>query len=176
MHLPRTRPLNRTLPALAAAALLAPALMAGCARTAAAGVQTAATSATAAGAPVPASAIARLTAIARHAATLNDDRHPAWITAVLTTHARALTSATPGDTVPGSARTRVYLITMRGHFTDRLASGPPGSSAPTGRYLSLVVDARTFTGLDFGLSAGPPPVPPSSLGPVTYLSGQAATR
>jgi hypothetical protein len=42
----------------------------------------------------------------------------------------------------------------------------------TSHYLSLVVDARTFDGLDFGLSHGPPPVPPSSLGPVTYLTGR----
>ena len=48
---------------------------------------------------------------------------------------------------------------------------PPGGKAPTGRYLSLVIDARTFAGLDMGLSDRPPPVRPSSLGPVTYLTG-----
>jgi hypothetical protein len=31
------------------------------------------------------------------------------------------------------------------------------------------LDARTFQLLDFGLSPGPPPVWPASLGPVTYL-------
>jgi hypothetical protein len=163
MHLPRIRrPLtSRALAALAAAAIMAPALLAGCAQAMAAG-----------GAPVPASAIARLTALARRTAALNADPAPAWITVVMTTHAKALTSATPGDTVPGSARTRVYLITMRGHFTARMASVPPGAKLPTGRYLSLVVDARTFDGLDFGLSHRPPPVPPASLGPVTYLTGR----
>ncbi|HUZ37621.1 MAG TPA: hypothetical protein VMV17_14965 [Streptosporangiaceae bacterium] len=35
-------------------------------------------------------------------------------------------------------------------------------------YLSLVVDAKTFRVLDSGLSPEPPPVPPASLGPITY--------
>jgi hypothetical protein len=63
----------------------------------------------------------------------------------------------------------VFLITMRGHFTAR---GATGSQAPTGRYLSLVIDAKTFQGLDFGISPKPPPVPPANLGPVTYLTGR----
>jgi hypothetical protein len=124
-----------------------------------------------AGTPVPASAIGRLTAIARRAASGNGDPSPAWITAVETTRAKALTSATPGDSVPGSAHVKVFLITMRGHFTDTAAPGPPGAKAPAGQYLSLVIDARTFQGLDFGISPQPPPVPPASLGPVTYLAG-----
>ena len=124
-----------------------------------------------AGPRVPASAIGRLTAMAHHAAILNGDAAPAWITAVLTTRAMALTSATPGDHVPGSAHVKVFLITMRGHFTAEEASMPPGAKAPTGRYLSLVIDAKTFQGLDFGISPTPPPVPPASLGPVTYLTG-----
>ena len=61
---------------------------------------------------------------------------------------------------------------MRGHFIARNATGPPGAKAPTGRYLSLVVDAKTFQGLDFGISPKPPPVLPASLGPVTYLTGR----
>jgi hypothetical protein len=44
----------------------------------------------------------RLTVIAERAARLNGDRHPVWVTAVLTTHAQALTSATPGDLIPGA--------------------------------------------------------------------------
>jgi hypothetical protein len=126
----------------------------------------------AAGPPVPAPAIGRLTAIAHHAATINGDPAPAWITAVVTTRAKALTSATPGDYLPGSAHVKVFLITMRGHFTARNATGPPGAKAPTGRYLSLVIDAKTFQGLDFGISPNPPPIPSASLGQVTYLSGR----
>ena len=123
----------------------------------------------AAGTQVPASAIGRLTAMAHRAAAINGDSAPAWITAVVTTHAKALTSATPGDYSPGSARIKVFLITMRGHFTARDATGPSGAKAPTGRYLSLVIAAGTFQGLDFGIGPTPPPVPPASLGPVIYL-------
>jgi hypothetical protein len=85
----------------------------------------------------------------------------------LTTRAKALTSATPS-----SAHVKAFLITMRGHFTARGATGPPGSKAPTGRYVSLVIDAKTFQGLDFDTSPEPPPVPPASLGPVIYLIGR----
>ncbi len=60
---------------------------------------------------------------------------------------------------------------MRGHFVATKASRPPGAAAPTGSYLSIVVDARTFQMLDYGLSPSPPPVSPASLGPVTYLTG-----
>ena len=163
MHpLSTTRSAGRLLTALAGAAALASVLAAaGCGRSAAA-----------TGAPVPASAIPRLTAIAHRAATINGDSSPPWIAAVLTTQAKALTSATPGDYVPGSAHVKVFLITMRGHFIARGATGPPGAIAPTGRYLSLVIDAKTFQGLDFGISPKPPPVPPASLGPVTYLTGR----
>jgi hypothetical protein len=155
------RPPGRVLAGLADAAAVVPVL-------AAAGCGAAPV---AAGAPVPAPAIGRLTAMAHRAATINGDPAPAWITAVLTMRAKALTSATPGDYVPGSAFVKVFLITMRGHFTARNATGPPGAKAPTGRYLSLVIDAKTFQGLDFGISPKPPPVPPASLGPVTYLTG-----
>ena len=121
------------------------------------------------GRPVPTSAVPRLTAIAERAARVNGDAHPVWVTAVLTTHAKALTSATPGDLIPGADGVPVYLVTIRGHFVCNTCTGPPGSKAPTGTYISLVIDARTFTGLDFGLSPKPPPVAPTSLGPVTYL-------
>ena len=85
-----TRLAARALPSLAGAAALASLLAAaGCGRSAAA-----------IGAPVPASAIGRLTAIAHRAATINGDPSPAWITAVLTTRAKALTSATCSTMAP----------------------------------------------------------------------------
>jgi hypothetical protein len=121
------------------------------------------------GPAVSASMIPRLTAMAERAAKINGDTTPVQVSVVLTTRQKALTSATPGDLVPGSAHARVYLITMSGHFIAREASVPPGAAAPTGRYLSMVVDARTFQGLDFGAGPNPPPVSPASLGPVTYL-------
>lgn len=124
-----------------------------------------------AGSPVPAPVISRLTLIGSRAAKADGDTAPLWMTAVLTTHAKALTSATPGDFVPGTEGVPVFLVTMRGHFTATAVSRPPGAAAPAGSYLSIVVDARTFQVLDFGLSPSPPPVSPASLGPVTYLTG-----
>lgn len=147
----------RTAALAAAAAVL---IVAGC------GTAPAAT-----GRPVPASVVRRLTAIAERAARLNGDPHPLWATAVLTTHGKALTSATPGD-YTGDPRVPVYLVTIRGQFVCDTCTGPSGSKAPTGRYMSLVLDARTFFGSDFGLSNRPPPVSPASLGPVTYLIGR----
>jgi hypothetical protein len=118
---------------------------------------------------VPPSAIARLTAIASRTAKFTGDPRPAWVTVVRTTHALALTSATPGDFVPGTEGVPVYLVTMQGHFTDGMTSGPPGAKSPAGTYLSFVLNARSFMGMDLGLSNQPPPVSPASLGPVTYL-------
>src|SRR5215831_5401905 len=120
------------------------------------------------GRPVPASAIPRLRAIAKRFAKLNGGHALTQATAVLTTHRKALTSATPGDFVPGSGGVPVYLVTMQGRFTVD-APRPPGAAAPTGRYASLVVDAHTFAGLDMGVGDNPPPVSPDSLGPVTDL-------
>jgi hypothetical protein len=128
------------------------------------------------GLPVPASAIPRLTATAARAVKVNGGGTPAWITAVATTHEKALTSATPGDTVPGSEQTIVYLLTMKGHFTAGNTTDPPGALAPTGAYLSIVIDAQTFQGMDFGLSPNPPPVAPASLGPLTYLNVRLRAR
>jgi hypothetical protein len=120
------------------------------------------------GRPVPASAVPRLRAIAKRFAKLNGGQALTQATAVLTTHRKALTSATPGDFVPGSGGVPVYLVTMQGRFTVD-APRPPGAAAPTGRYASLVLDARTFAGLDMGVGDNPPPVSPDSLGPVTDL-------
>jgi hypothetical protein len=127
------------------------------------------------GQPVPALAVHRLTAIADRAVTLNGSHPVAWATAVVTTHAKALTSATPGDTTPG-AKAIVYLVTIKGHFVCGLCSVPPGGHAPTGTYLSLVIDARTFEGTDSGIGPKPPPVPPARFGPVTYLKVHPLAR
>ena len=122
------------------------------------------------GQPVPASAVGRLTAIAERAVAVNGGHSVAWASAVVATREKALTSATPGDTIPNDAKTVVYLVTMRGHFIASAASVPPGGHAPTGTYMSIVIDATTFQGLDGGLSSRPPPVAPASLGPVTFLT------
>ena len=166
-----THPLTAARPLAAAAALAcALAMASGLATAGCAGPPPRAGSPATAGSPVPASAIPRLTAIGGRAAAANGDTAPLWMTAVLTTHAKALTSATPGDFVPGTGDIPVFLITMRGDFVASAASRPAGAAAPTGRYLSIVVDAATFQVLDSGLSPSPPPVSPASLGPVTYLA------
>src|ERR1700722_13141499 len=121
------------------------------------------------GLAVSASAATRLDGIARDFAKANGDSRPAWINAVITTHARALASATPGDSEASGAKSDVYLITMQGHFTGRMASVPPGAKLPTGSYISIVINARTFMIMDWGLSPGAPPVSPASLGPVRTL-------
>jgi len=121
------------------------------------------------GRPVPTSALRTLTAIAGRVGKGDGDRAPAWVSVVVTTHQKALTSATPGDTEPSGQQTIVYLITMKGHFVADDVSVPPGAHAPAGTYLSIVINARTFEATDFGLSYKPPPVAPASLGPVSYL-------
>lgn len=127
------------------------------------------------GQPVPASAVHRLTAIADRAVTLNGGYPVEWATAVVTTHAKALASATPGDATPG-AKAIVYLVTIKGHFVCSLCSVPPGGHAPAGTYLSLVIDTRTFEGTDSGIGPKPPPVPPARFGPVTYLKVRPLAR
>jgi hypothetical protein len=120
---------------------------------------------------VPASVVSRLDALAIRVATANGDPRPTWITAVVTTHGKALKSATPGDSEPTGNGVAVYLVTMKGTFTDDLASGPSGSAAPRGDYLSIVINAKTLAVTDFGLSEHAPAVTPASLGPVRYLQG-----
>jgi hypothetical protein len=122
------------------------------------------------GQPVPASAVRRLTTTAEQIAAANGGHPVVWATAVVTTHRKALTSATPGDLEPGPDYP-VYLVTIKGYFVCGLCSTPSGGHQPTGSYLSLVLDARTFSATDFGLSDKAPPVAPASLGPVTHLKG-----
>ena len=124
---------------------------------------------------VPAWAVPRLRAIAKRFAKLNGGHALTQATAVSTTRRKALTSATPGDFVPGSGGVPVYLVTMRGQFVAYDVSVPPGASAPTGRYASLVLDARTFDTMDLGIDQNPPPVLPESLGPATELLHPGAT-
>ncbi len=87
MHpLTAARPLARAAAALACVlAVVSGLAVAGCARSPAG-----------AGSPLPAPTISRLTVIGGRVAKANGDSGPLWMTAVLTTHAKALTSATPG--------------------------------------------------------------------------------
>src|SRR5258708_20864867 len=65
------------------------------------------------GSPVPASAIPRLKAIADRAAKENGGPVPPWISAVVTTQQKALTSATPDAIVPTGRKTLLYLETLK---------------------------------------------------------------
>jgi hypothetical protein len=118
------------------------------------------------GGAVPASAISRLKAIADQLAKENGDAAPSWRSAVITTQEKALVSINGGSGPSG--KTVVYLVTMKGHFKWG-GSVPVAGHVPTGRYLSLVIPAKTFKVRQIGLSLKPPPGSPSSLGPVTWL-------
>jgi hypothetical protein len=123
-----------------------------------------------AGSAIPAAAAHQLSTMMLREATMSGDAKPAWITAVTTTHAKALEVATPGDTIPGSAGQTVYLAVMKGNFTLNDAAVPPGGDAPTGHYLAITFDAATLHTLDVGLSDQAPPVSLNSLGPVSTLA------
>jgi hypothetical protein len=58
-----------------------------------------------------------------------------------------------------------YLIAERGDFTDYNATGPPGSPAPRGSVLMLIVDASSGQVTDFGILYNYPYL--AHLGPVT---------
>ena len=159
------RPARQLAVTWGVATVLASVMLAGCACLEATGDP----SAPVPGQPVPASAIDRLTAMAIQAARVKGGGTAEWASVVVTTREKALTSATPGDFVPGSAETIVYLVTMKGHFTAERVSRPLGSRAPTGNYLSFLFNAESFGMLDFGIHPNPPPVAPASFGPLTYL-------
>jgi hypothetical protein len=126
----------------------------------------------AAGSPIPASAASRLSSLLLQEAGIGGDASPVSLTAVMTTHDKALEAATPGDTTPGSVGETVYLAVMKGNFTLGNVSVPPGGHAPTGQYLAITVDTTTFQILDLGLSDNPPSVALQSLGAVSNLMPQ----
>jgi hypothetical protein len=128
-------------------------------------------SASAASSGIPASAAQRLSAMALRLARHSGDANPASIRAVATTRARALRAATPGDTVPGSARQPAYLVVMTGKFKVD-APVPPGARLPAGRYLAVTVNPSTFRVMDLGLGNRKPPVPLRSYGLVSNLMKQ----
>jgi hypothetical protein len=121
------------------------------------------------GSPIAAAAIPALRTNMLQLARFNGDARPASVSAVLTTRARALRAMAPGDTVPGSARQRVYLVVMTGNFTDPHAPVPPGAKAPAGRYLAVTIDPATWQVMDLSLGNHRPTVPLSSFGAVSAL-------
>lgn len=130
---------------------------------------TSATSARTVGSPVPSAAIPRLRAMTLALARLDGDRGPRSIAAVVTTRGAALRVATPGDTISYGGSRPVYLVLMVGKFTLTDVPVPPGAHSPTGRYLALTINSKTFKVMDIGLRDRPPPIPLSSYGPVRVL-------
>jgi hypothetical protein len=45
----------------------------------------------------------------------------------------------------------VFVVVLKGHFTDTKSFAPPGAPDPTGTWLFAVYDARTHGGVGFGL-------------------------
>jgi hypothetical protein len=121
------------------------------------------------GSPIAAAVIPALRANMLQLARFNGDAHPVSVSAVLTTRARALRLVAPANTVPGSARQRVYLVVLTGNFTDTRAPVPPGAKDPSGRYLAVTVNPATWQVMDLSIGNHRPAVPLSSLGAVSAL-------
>ena len=103
-------------------------------------------------------------------AKANGDPHVEAVQAVATTHAQALRVATPGDRASTPGSEPVYLILLRGSFTAYDTRRPSGAPFPTGSFLCVVVDQKTFWVTDWGLSRHPPQIALSSLGSVARIS------
>jgi hypothetical protein len=119
-------------------------------------------------APVPSSAIDRLTALSIELASEAGDSAPEAAWAVFTTRQEADLLAS-GAYV--NSNQPVYLVRIQGQFALLDASRPAGQQAPTGRFLTYVVDAVTWRVLDSGV--GDRTIDLSVLGPVTTLTLQA---
>src|SRR5207245_2623645 len=153
-------------------------LLAGCGSIRATSTVSAAAVRPASGTPVPAAAIpapamVRLRAVADRLVRGDSQTAPHWVSVVATTRNKALAAAEPDEWLVASARNvPVYLMTMKGRFwpTPVPSPVPPAKGLPAGRYLSVVVDAKTFHVLYLGLGHQPPPISPASLGPLTYLT------
>lgn len=91
----------------------------------------------------------RILRIALKAAAESGDRKPSLIQHAEGTRYRANLVA-GGDIVPGNSW--CYLIAERGRFVAKNYMGPSGSHPPRGTVITLVVDARSGVGFDFGIS------------------------
>jgi hypothetical protein len=82
---------------------------------------------------------------ARQVARSDGDAHPYGIRAVRTTRLRSI-RLQPGTTAPtceqsaSCADAPVYVIAMRGRFSCGACPGPPGSRAPRGTVITLVLE------------------------------------
>jgi hypothetical protein len=111
-----------------------------------------------------AAAVARLRVIARNLAADNGNRAPTSVTAVITSGAKAMRSATPGGNERSFDGVTVYLITMVGKFKGYGFRTPPGVATPTGTVLSIIINERTFRIMAMSLNPKQSAIKPTSLG------------
>jgi hypothetical protein len=90
----------------------------------------------------------RIEAVARRIARGMGDRSPGQIVWVATRR-QAANRIAGGDIVDSNQP--VYLVAVRGRFVDRMASVPPGASAPRGTVLTLVLNRGHLQVLDLGV-------------------------
>ncbi len=111
--------------------------------------------------PVPAFVLAT----AKRLATTMGDASPTAANYVVTTRqaANQLIGAHVKSNPP------VFLVVLHGHFIDRNAYGPPGSSDPTGSMLVFTIDTVTHQVLDLGVTNYQPQL--GKLSPVHPLPG-----
>lgn len=111
---------------------------------------------------------ARLDSYALAVALRNGDPRPTSAQAVEATAKMALSAVTPANHVPQASNQPVYLIVMTGHFTIN-GAGPSATRTITGKYLSVILDLRTFRAFGLGLSNRAPAIPLHRLGQVATL-------
>jgi hypothetical protein len=99
-------------------------------------------------------------------ATQMGDAAPTAVSYVASTRLAAV-KAVSGAILTAETDRPVYVIEEDGDFVDSMAFQPPGTPAPTGTHLTLVVDATTLEVLDMGLTTTAPPL--SKLGAVSPL-------
>ena len=126
------------------------------------------------GIPVPPAAATRLRTQALRAAANGGDARPDWIVAVRTTFAKAMAAAGPGDNMPAITPSTpvyvyVYVYVTKGNF--EIGAGPAPGSPVKGHYVPAIIDAKTFSGYEGGLSRQGPAVRLASLGPLASLAG-----
>lgn len=107
---------------------------------------------------------AGLAALARLAARANRAPVPASVQYVTTSWDK--TAPLTGSRVTRTGQ--VYVLQLRGHFTAVDASVPPGARPPTGKVLTIVVDAATGMVIDTRLTRSAPSL--TALGTVRPLA------
>lgn len=112
--------------------------------------------------PEPRLSERRILTLALRAAAADGNQHPSLIQHAEGTRFEAVLVSS-GDLV--FEWNWSILIGVRGRFTTTAISIPPGAPAPTTTVLTLVINARTGQGTDFGLEDRYPPL--DRLGPVT---------